>query len=132
MTVNEAFKTLKENICQQCAYGAHCMDECDIRSCDNRDAIKVLMTATTMHPIEKDEDGAYLLPGYYETVLVQVRGNGDPYIIACYLRHNSTWRRDEFIEDTGEGVYHCYTIDEIEAWMPMPELYKEAGDEMDH
>jgi hypothetical protein len=42
MTREEAIKTLKENLCGQCAYGSQCMESCDIRSCDNRDAIKAL------------------------------------------------------------------------------------------
>lgn len=40
--LEEAIKTLKENLCGQCAYGSQCMELCDIRSCDNRDAIKYL------------------------------------------------------------------------------------------
>lgn len=42
MTREEAIKTLKENYCAMCAYGSQNMDSCDIRSCDNRDAIKAL------------------------------------------------------------------------------------------
>lgn len=42
MTNEEAFKTLKENLCVSCAYGSQNMESCDIRSCDNRDAIRVL------------------------------------------------------------------------------------------
>ena len=42
MTKEEAFKTIKENLCGMCAYGSQCMESCDIRSCDNRDAIKAL------------------------------------------------------------------------------------------
>jgi hypothetical protein len=38
----EAYKTIKENLCAMCAYGSQCMELCDIRSCDNRDAIKAL------------------------------------------------------------------------------------------
>lgn len=63
MTADEAFKTLTENICQQCAYGAHCMDECDIRGCDNRDAIKVLMSCCNVEKTGKwitTEDGRCL------------------------------------------------------------------------
>ena len=43
MNVEEAISTLMENICMSCAYDANCMDECDIRGCDNRDAIKVII-----------------------------------------------------------------------------------------
>jgi len=42
MTTEKAFETLKQNLCDMCAYGSQCMDSCDIRSCDNRDAIKAL------------------------------------------------------------------------------------------
>lgn len=42
MTREEAINTLKENCCAICAYGSQDMDSCDIRSCDNRDAIKAL------------------------------------------------------------------------------------------
>lgn len=42
MTRKEAIKTLKENLCGLCAYGSQNMESCDIRSCDNRDAIKAL------------------------------------------------------------------------------------------
>lgn len=42
MTTEEAIKTLKENCCAMCAYGSQYMDSCDIRGCDNRDAIKAL------------------------------------------------------------------------------------------
>ena len=41
-TTEEAIKTLKENCCAMCAYGSQDMDSCDIRGCDNRDAIKAL------------------------------------------------------------------------------------------
>ena len=43
MTRKEAIKTLKENCCAMCSYDLHDnMDSCDIRSCDNKEAIKVL------------------------------------------------------------------------------------------
>ena len=42
MTKDEAIKTLKDNYCAMCAYGSQNMDSCDIRSCDNKDAIKIL------------------------------------------------------------------------------------------
>lgn len=47
MTREEAIKALKENYCAMCAYGSQNMDSCDIRSCDNRDAIKALEQAPT-------------------------------------------------------------------------------------
>jgi len=42
MTREEAIETLKENSCAVCAYGSQSMISCDIRGCDNRDAIKAL------------------------------------------------------------------------------------------
>lgn len=43
MTREEALKTLKDNICGSCPYLCSTgMDSCDIRECDNRNAIKVL------------------------------------------------------------------------------------------
>ena len=42
MTREEAIDRLKENFCAMCAYGSQNMGSCDIRSCDNRDAIKAL------------------------------------------------------------------------------------------
>jgi len=41
MTEEEAIKTLKENICAQCAYGSN-MENCDIRYCDSKDAIEAI------------------------------------------------------------------------------------------
>lgn len=45
MTKNEAFKIIKEYQCMTCPYDAHNIDECDIRGCDYRDAVKVIMSA---------------------------------------------------------------------------------------
>lgn len=42
MDTEEAIETLKENSCAMCAYGSQSMMSCDIRGCDNRDAIKAL------------------------------------------------------------------------------------------
>ena len=42
MTREEAIKTLEENSCSLCAYGSKNMESCDIKYCDNREAIKVL------------------------------------------------------------------------------------------
>ena len=45
MSEQEAIGTLKINVCQQCAYGSGCMEECDIEYCDNREALKTLLMA---------------------------------------------------------------------------------------
>ena len=42
MASEEVIKTLKENLCSLCTYGSQNMESCDIRSCDNRDAIKAI------------------------------------------------------------------------------------------
>ena len=42
MTNKEAIEILKENLCSMCAYDSQNMESCDIRGCDNRDAIKAL------------------------------------------------------------------------------------------
>lgn len=42
MTREEALETLKENLCAICAYGSQNMMSCDIKYCDNREAIKAL------------------------------------------------------------------------------------------
>jgi tRNA G26 N,N-dimethylase Trm1 len=56
MTREEAYKTIKENLCAMCAYGSQCMESCDIRGCDNRDAIKALEQEPRKgHWIDTDE-----------------------------------------------------------------------------
>lgn len=42
MAREDAINTLKENLCGLCAYGSQNMESCDIRGCDNREAIKTL------------------------------------------------------------------------------------------
>ena len=51
-----AIETLKEYLCAMCAYGSQNMETCDIRGCDNRDAIKVLyQESKTGHWIHHEE-----------------------------------------------------------------------------
>ena len=50
MTREEAIKTLKENYCAMCAYGSQSMMSCDIRGCDNMDAIKALEQEQEQEP----------------------------------------------------------------------------------
>jgi hypothetical protein len=52
--MTEAIKTLKENICAQCAYGSD-MENCDIRYCDNREAIKILEQEPCEDAISREE-----------------------------------------------------------------------------
>ena len=51
----KAIKTLKENLCSMCAYGSPNMESCDIRSCDNRDAIKALEKEPCEDAISREE-----------------------------------------------------------------------------
>ncbi len=66
MTKEEAYKTIKENLCAMCAYGSQNMESCDIRSCDNRDAIKALEQESKtgrwifVHPLQENDGGAYM------------------------------------------------------------------------
>ena len=55
MTREEAIKTIKENCCAMCAYGSQDMDSCDIRSCDNKDAIKALEQEPCEDAISREE-----------------------------------------------------------------------------
>lgn len=64
MTREEAIKTLKENCCAMCAYASHDMDSCDIRGCDNRDAIKTLER-------ESCEDNKYDEFGFFDPFSVK-------------------------------------------------------------
>ena len=52
--VKEAIKTLKENCCVMCAYGSQDMESCNIRYCDNRDAIKALEKAPVLDKIRAE------------------------------------------------------------------------------
>lgn len=54
MEREKAIKTLKENCCAMCAYGSQDMDSCDIRSCDNRDAIKALEQENVLNKIRAE------------------------------------------------------------------------------
>lgn len=58
MTREEAYTTIKENLCGMCAYGSQCMESCDIRSCDNRDAIKTLEQEPTTKNLAADREDA--------------------------------------------------------------------------
>ena len=53
MTREEAYKTIKENLCAMCSYGSQCMESCDISSCDNKDAMKVLEQEPILDKIRK-------------------------------------------------------------------------------
>lgn len=65
MTREDAIATLKDNICSSCPYPCSTgMDSCDIRECDNRDAIKALEEQKTGHwmrmsDLSEQEDDRY-------------------------------------------------------------------------
>jgi len=54
-TVEEAIKTLKEICCIRCPYGSQDMDSCDIRGCDEREAIKILEQEPCTDAISREE-----------------------------------------------------------------------------
>ena len=104
----EAIKTLKENICAQCAYGSD-MENCDIRYCDNREAIKILEHEPCWTPIGEK------LPKEKEDVLIQYRINGvNKMAVSCRIDYNY-W--------VGFGRDIC-----VVAWQPLPTPYKEVSE----
>ena len=139
MTSDEAFKTLIENICQQCAYGAHCMDECDISGCDNRDAIKVLMSCCnekwnriTKRPMTEEEVESYCeLCDYaadeFEHVIYENLPHAGDNVLICTRYgtiHDDTLSEDHcgfYFEDYGD-------LEDVVAWMPLPKPYKEVDE----
>lgn len=77
MTREEAIETLKENFCAMCAYGSQSMMSCDIRGCDNRDAIKALEKEPCEDCISRQavEEITWEMPNYTDAlnVLTEVR-----------------------------------------------------------
>ena len=85
-----------------CAYGSQDMDSCDIRSCDNKDAIKALEQEPRWIPVSErlPEEGIYLVctdKGYIATIM--------------YDRSMKWLLRAKII-----------------AWMPLPQPYKAVGE----
>lgn len=72
MTKEEAIKTLEENNCSLCNYGSKNMESCDIRYCDNREAIKVLKQ-------EIDESKDIHLPLYKVKERIEYGTDGNAY-----------------------------------------------------
>lgn len=103
----EAIETLKENLCAMCAYGSQNMESCDIRGCDNRDAIKALeQEPKWIHVSERlPEDG--------EKVVVTLE-DGDARTMTFYRSKNDWWF------ETDEGWEYKAMA---RAWIPS---YKES------
>lgn len=57
-TKEEAIQTLKSNLCGICSYSCSDMDNCDVRYCDNKDAIEFLEKAFELEqePCEDELD----------------------------------------------------------------------------
>lgn len=92
MTREEASKTLIENLCAMCAYGSQNMESCDIRSCDNRDAIKAIEQESIAE--ERYQD----LVEYF----------GDEDIAKCVLED-----REEFKKWLERVRWHTRKVDEL-------------------
>lgn len=106
MVKEEALKTLKENLCSMCAYGSQCMESCDIRYCDNRDAIESLSA-------EPCEDGVWSLKDTTDTLkrhgLLQEQ---EP----CKDTISRTWLK-EAIHNFYYGLKHTPTEEDIQAYI---------------
>lgn len=104
----QAYKTIKENLCAMCAYSSRCMESCDIRSCDNRDAMKVLEQEPSWIPVEEKmpEDG--------QSVLFCDIDNDIMIGYHIKSRHKTHFSQDGTYED----------IKNVRAWMPLPQPYK--------
>lgn len=116
-TTEEAIKTLKENCCAMCAYGSQDMDSCDIRGCDNRDAIKALEQELCWIPVSErlpKSSGVYVVSRWFS--------DGEESVIltdANYYDGNGDWYNDNRINWGRDLV-----TDKIVAWMPLPTPYK--------
>ena len=98
MTRGEAIKTLKENYCSMCAYGSQDMDSCDIRSCDNKDAIKALeQIRLTINIPDLPND-------------------------QCFIDISLHFQEGQLVEYTAPSGWF---VEEQLAWMPLSEPYKE-------
>lgn len=115
MTREEAINTLKENLCGLCAYGSQNMESCDIRGCDNREAIKTLEQEPKWIPCsERMPKPNETVGGVSKYYLVQnIYGDIN---IACYTI--SGWL-------PAHSRYIFASDDVIVAWRPLPEPYKE-------
>jgi hypothetical protein len=109
MTREEAIKTLKENLCGLCAYGSQNMESCDIRSCDNRDAIKVLEQEPCEDAISR-EDAMFMILHYGNEIRHEVMDDIKASMIklpsVTHARPKGHWIR-EFDDIEGEVRFTC-------------------------
>jgi hypothetical protein len=118
MTREEAYKTLKDNLCAMCAYGSQNMESCDIRSCDNRDAIKALEQELRWKPVSEGLPKAGEYDGNVAKYYLVQNEYGD-MLVARYT-HSEYW----------EQIYQLKPInDEIVAWMTLPKQYESQESE---
>lgn len=103
MTREEAIKTLKENCCAMCAYCSKDMDSCDIRSCDNKDAIKVLEQESCEDAIK-----------YFNNIYELSRTLGVPYsFIADEIKEIEKALKALPQESCNDAISRQATIDEV-------------------
>lgn len=118
MTREEAVKTLKENFCAMCAYGSQNMESCNIRGCDNRDAIQALESSQGWIPVSKGLPKADEYVGNVAKYYL-VQNEYDDMMVARYT-HSEYW----------EQIYqHKPYADEIVAWRPLPAPYKSESED---
>jgi hypothetical protein len=105
----KAIKTLKENLCGLCAYGSQNMESCDIRSCDNRDAIKVLEQEPCEDAISR-EDAMFLILHYGNEIRHEAMDDIKASMIklpsVTHARPKGHWIR-EFNDIEGEVRFTC-------------------------
>lgn len=104
----EAIETLKENLCAMCTYGSQCMESCDIKSCDNRDAIKALEQEPRWIPVSER------LPENGQNVLFCDIDNDIMVGYHIKGRPNTHFSQDGTYED----------MKNVRAWMPLPEPFE--------
>lgn len=112
MTKEEAIEILKENVCSMCAYGSQSMMSCDIRGCDNRDAIKALEQEPEWIPVSErlpKNSGNYLI-----AIADSNYTNGQYYKISWFYPSNEEW---------------SYRNAAVIAWMPLPEPYNAESED---
>lgn len=148
MTREEAIETLKENLCSVCAYGSQNMELCDIRGCDNRDAIKALeqkpcddaiSRQVVLDMMQMRMSGKELYKAVYELQSVTPTQRWVPVserlpedeqevLVSC---KNGCVSLDTFNKDNLDGDYFDGgEIEDIDAWMPLPEQYKAESDQI--
>ena len=123
MTTEEAIKTLKENCCAMCAYGSQDMDSCDIRGCDNRDAIKALEQELYWIPVSERLPKSCGM--YNVTRKIYDCPDTAPIIMSdeSYFDGQNTWYNDNRIN------HQRKYLSDVIAWKPLPTPYKLESEE---